>query len=79
VSRSALLSTVILAGVWSACGIDTTASGVFAPCTRSSDCQSGLSCPKGFCMPPDAGAPYIDASKDFDATDAGARDAGTAD
>jgi hypothetical protein len=30
-------------------------------------------------MPPDAGAPYTDASKDVDATDVGARDAGTAD
>jgi hypothetical protein len=42
----------------SACGGDQTTSGIGAACTRTSDCQSGLSCAvTGLCTAPDAGVP----------------------
>jgi hypothetical protein len=38
-----------------ACGSDESAKGINAACTRSSDCDNGLSCLNGLCEPPDAG------------------------
>jgi hypothetical protein len=35
--------------VGAACGRDTTADGLNAPCTRTSDCIDGLQCLGGFC------------------------------
>jgi hypothetical protein len=40
-----------------ACGNDDALKGINAACTRSSDCQGGLSCINGLCEPPDAGEP----------------------
>ena len=36
------------------CGTDTPAGGLNTPCTRSSDCQGGLTC-AGMCVAIDAG------------------------
>jgi len=40
-------------------GVDSTPSGVNAPCTRDKDCRGDLTCEKGVCTPPahgDAGS-----------------------
>ncbi len=37
------------------CGTDTPAGGPNAPCTRDSDCQSGLTCTAAGCVAVDAG------------------------
>jgi hypothetical protein len=51
----ALASVGVLCG---ACGNDQSTSGVGSACTRTSDCQSGLSCAAtGLCTAPDAGVP----------------------
>jgi hypothetical protein len=40
------------------CSSDNGTAGVGAACTRTSDCQPGLSCAAtGLCTPPDAGVP----------------------
>jgi hypothetical protein len=48
---------VALVALRDPCGTDTSPVGVNAACTRTSDCESGLSCVGGVCSPPDAGAP----------------------
>jgi len=59
VARLARLMGLASVGVLcSACGSDQSTSGVGAACTRTSDCQSGLSCAAtGLCTAPDAGVP----------------------
>ncbi len=37
------------------CGTDTPAGGLNTPCTRSSDCQGGLTCSGAVCVALDAG------------------------
>jgi hypothetical protein len=50
------------------CGTDTPAGGINSPCTRSSDCQGGLTCTGAMCVAVDAGV--IDAGAvDSPATD----------
>jgi hypothetical protein len=66
----------IVAAIVAACGSNSSSSGVGAPCTRTSDCQSGLSCgADGVCTVPDAGAPLREAG----GVDAGALDGRSAD
>lgn len=48
-------------------GVDDPQGGTNAPCTRSSDCRSGLLCSEGVCVDPDAG----DAGAVRDASDDG--------
>jgi len=37
------------------CGTDTTAAGLYAPCTRTKDCAEGLTCVAGACASSDGG------------------------
>ena len=63
---------VVLGALCAGCGSNESTSGVGAACTRTSDCQSGLSCAvTGVCTAPDAGLPEGGA----DAGDAGGLDA----
>jgi hypothetical protein len=55
------------------CGTDTPAGGPNTPCTRSSDCQGGLTCTANGCVAADAAAP------DGGQSDSGAADATGAD
>ena len=70
VVRHALLlgfASLSLAGrAYDCSGVDSSSSGVNAPCTRDSDCASGLSCQGGVCTGPavDAAAPDAAGSKD---------------
>ena len=57
------------------CGTDASTVGLNAPCTRTSDCDDGLTCLGGVCSLPDAGVP--DGSSD--ASDAGDADGHPAD
>jgi hypothetical protein len=50
-------------------GVGDPAGGQNAPCTRTRDCNVGLSCFEGVCTEPDAGSP-VDAGEDDDAPDA---------
>jgi hypothetical protein len=53
-----LLALASLGALLSACGSDQSTSGIGAACTRTSDCQTGLSCAAtGLCTAPDAGVP----------------------
>jgi len=53
-----LLALASVGVLCSACGSDQSTSGVGAACTRTSDCQTGLSCAAtGLCTAPDAGVP----------------------
>jgi hypothetical protein len=45
-------------------GVDDPEGGPNAPCTRSSDCESGLTCMQGVCTGPDAGLTSKDAGDD---------------
>jgi hypothetical protein len=57
-------------------GVESTSSGINAPCTRDRDCKDELTCEKGVCTghsKDDAGA---DASQDAGGSDAGSSDAG---
>ena len=56
-SAAKLLVVVLGAAGVAACGNNDALKGVNAACTRSSDCQGGLSCVDGLCEPPDAGEP----------------------
>lgn len=38
-------------------GADSPSGGPNAPCTRSKDCSTGLSCSEGVCTDPDGGPP----------------------
>ena len=70
VVRHALLfgfASLSLVGRAYDCGaVDSSSSGVNAPCTRDNDCASGLTCQGGVCTGPavDAGAPDAAGSKD---------------
>jgi hypothetical protein len=33
-------------------GVDSPGGGVNSPCTRTTDCENGLSCDAGVCTPP---------------------------
>jgi hypothetical protein len=68
VSRHAILLVVALSALRDPCGTDTSPEGVNAACTRTKDCQSGLTCIGGVCSLPDAGTP----DSGSDANDAGA-------
>ena len=57
------------------CGTDTSPAGVNAACTRTKDCEVGLSCVGGVCSPPDAGV----TESGSDANDSGAADGNAAD
>ncbi len=53
-----------LLGVVSGCrALDDRDGQINAPCTRGTDCDTGLLCIDGVCRPPDAGMPK-DASSD---------------
>jgi hypothetical protein len=56
VGPKALFLLVVL-GVFSdlSCGTETSAGGLNTPCTRSSDCQGGLTCSGAMCVAVDAG------------------------
>ena len=65
-------ASLSLAGRDSGCGsVDSSAGSLNAPCTRSSDCASGLTCQSGLCAGPneDAGGPPSDAGIKDAATD----------
>jgi hypothetical protein len=47
------------------CGTDTPAGGLNTPCTRSSDCQGGLTCLGSVCVAIDSGG--TDAGEPADA------------
>ena len=66
-SRHALLLVVALAALRDPCGTDASPEGVNAACTRTKDCQSGLTCIGGVCSMPDGGTP----DSGSDANDAG--------
>ena len=74
-SRHALLLVVALAALRDPCGTDTSPVGVNAACTRTTDCESGLSCVGGVCLLPDAGVP----DSGSDANESGAVDGNAAD
>jgi hypothetical protein len=63
VGYRALSLLVALGTIDPSCGTDTSAGGLNTPCTRSSDCQGGLTCSGAMCVAADAGV-----------TDAGAFD-----
>jgi hypothetical protein len=64
VIRNALAAKVVTLGIAAygvahdpGCGsVDSTSSGVNAPCTRDKDCRGDLVCEKGVCTTGDAGA-----------------------
>jgi hypothetical protein len=57
VVRPALIVVFALMGAHDAsCSTDSTGGSVNAPCTRPSDCASGLACSGGVCAAADAGA-----------------------
>jgi hypothetical protein len=72
VSRSAFLLVIVLGALRDPCGTDTDAAGPNAPCTRTKDCENGLTCAGGVCSP-------LDGSGSDTGSDAGARDGNTAD
>jgi len=55
------------------CGTNTTAGGPNAPCTRTSDCESTLSCIGGMCAQADA-APQAQPARDAGASDGSGAD-----
>jgi hypothetical protein len=55
VTRSALFLAVALGMMREPCGTDTSAAGLYAPCTRTKDCASGLTCIAGACAANDGG------------------------
>ena len=53
-------------------GVDSTESGLNAPCTRDKDCKDELTCQKGVCSGPEKGDAATDAGpKDTGSTDTG--------
>jgi hypothetical protein len=78
VTRYALLLVVAVfafAARRDPCGTDTSQVGVNGACTRTKDCDDGLSCVGGVCLPQEAGA--VEAG--IDASDAGTTDGNAAD
>jgi hypothetical protein len=59
------------------CGGSGSPTGLNSACTRTSDCESGLTCVEGECTAPDAGGMPPDARSDV--VEAGGPDAGAAD
>jgi hypothetical protein len=58
VSSAATWLVVVVGAIGvAACGNNEALKGINAACTRSTDCQGGLSCINGLCEPPDAGEP----------------------
>jgi hypothetical protein len=57
VTRSALFLAVALGVLRDPCGTDTSAAGLYAPCTRTKDCAVGLTCVAGACSAGDGAAP----------------------
>jgi hypothetical protein len=53
------------------CGTDTPAGGLNTPCTRSSDCQGGLTCTGAVCVAVDSGGTDGGESPDARTADAG--------
>ncbi|HEY3817366.1 MAG TPA: hypothetical protein VGL81_09360 [Polyangiaceae bacterium] len=70
-SRHALLLVAAVVG----CSTDASTVGVNGACTRTTDCDPGLSCVGGVCSPSDAGP--SDGGRD--ANDSGAADGNAAD
>lgn len=70
-SRHALLLVFALV----ACSTDTSTVAVNGACTRTKDCDPGLSCVGGVCSPADTGSP----DSGSDANDSGAADGNAAD
>lgn len=57
--RFVVLSVTAIAGAgaWTACGSNITPRQINEPCTRTSQCDTGLVCLTGVCQPdPDPGA-----------------------
>jgi hypothetical protein len=75
VSRTALLLVVALGALRDPCGTEAIPAGINGACTRTKDCQEGLSCVAGVCSLPDAGA----TESGGDASEAGAGDGSAAD
>lgn len=74
-TRKALLLVVALGAFRDPCGTQTSAVGLNAPCTRTKDCDNGLTCVDGVCSLGDGGAP----DTGLDASDAAAGGDGAAD
>lgn len=55
--KGTLLLVVTLGLLRDPCGTDTSVEGVNGACTRTSDCEKGLSCIGGVCSQADAAAP----------------------
>lgn len=71
-SRTLVLLVVAFGAV--ACGSSGSLEGIDGPCTRTSDCQPGLTCSaSGFCQGPDAGP----SDAGGDGNDDASRDAAT--
>lgn len=66
-----VVAVVTIAG----CSTDTSTVGVNAACTRTKDCDTGLSCVGGVCSPADAALP----DSGSDANDSGAVDGNATD
>ncbi len=74
-SLRAVLAAVLLGALHGpSCGTDTLAGGVGAPCTRTSDCERGLTCVPPVCAAPDAGGPDGGTAADAGESDAAAAD-----
>ncbi len=74
-AASSILALLALGALATACGNHVPLETVNGPCTRTSDCEPGLTCgAKGFCTAPEGGT--VDGSGP-DANDAGG-DAGAA-
>jgi hypothetical protein len=76
VTRKALVLVVALGALRDPCGTQTSAVGLYAPCTRTKDCDNGLSCVDGVCSLGDGGAPDtgLDAGEDGTGGDGPAAD-----
>jgi hypothetical protein len=55
VQRAALVAAFALGLARDCGGADNPPSGLYAPCTRTKDCDVGLVCTEGACQQPDAG------------------------
>jgi hypothetical protein len=57
VSAATIVLVASAAGLMLACASEASVTvGVNAACTRTKDCQAGLACTGGVCMPEDSGA-----------------------
>jgi len=76
VGRTTVLLVVALGALRDPCGSGGSPTGLNSACTRTSDCENGLTCIEGECTAPDAGM-TPDARSDV--IDAGGPDASAAD